>query len=350
MFDLLNASIPYRTAYSLLIVLGVLLIIEILIFAILLVRSRSKSSERQLVGITLDTTIVQRQFTVGDEFDCDGLVVQANYNIDPTSENIVEYVVVSEEKLNEVKSQGEISCCYVVKPDMNEAGKNVVTVLYQDKESVYSIAITDLKQKELQPVYEPSVASVSESVSEQVTQVKTTRKILIFEELAESGMLYNKSFTARLIQSDDEVKQWYTNLKNELLSYKKIKARTSWKRETFRRGRQVVAKICFRGKTMCLYLPLNAADFAESKYHVEDVSNISSNVDTPLMYRLKSARRVKYSAELIALTMEKLGIARVERIAEDYYMPYEGTVDLINKGLVKRVIKTLEDQAIFSSR
>ena len=40
---------------------------------------------------------------------------------------------------------------------------------------------------------------------------------------------YKKSFTAKLIQSDDEVKSYYSSLKNELLSYDGVKSRISWK-------------------------------------------------------------------------------------------------------------------------
>ena len=112
-------------------------------------------------------------------------------------------------------------------------------------------------------------------------------------------------------------------------------------------AKEVVAKISFRGKTLCLFLALNAADYADTKYQLEDVSDIPSNVDTPAMYRLKSAKRIKYAMELISFTMEKFGVQRIDRIAEDYYMPYEGVVELIKKGLVKRDIKTAADEAIF---
>ena len=33
---------------------------------------------------------------------------------------------------------------------------------------------------------------------------------------------YNRSFAAKLIQSEDKVKRWYSELKRELLSYKKV--------------------------------------------------------------------------------------------------------------------------------
>ena len=44
---------------------------------------------------------------------------------------------------------------------------------------------------------------------------------------------YRKSFTARLILAPSEVKSRYLAVKNELLSYRDCRARTSWKAESF---------------------------------------------------------------------------------------------------------------------
>ena len=374
MLDLLNAIDPYINKYWLLVLLGILIIIEIFAFAVVLVIRRFRQSEeRSLSGIALDTAVVQREFTVGDEFDCSGLVVQAIYNLEPTSENIADFVALTEQELNEVKSRGELDGCYVVKPNMDEVGAKTVTVLYQDKTSAYSIDVNDCVEESYttETVDEPTVevdepaeemaseleaeseiASVTVSATEPDTVEETVEdtylQYTVFEEeSADNRLHYDRSFTARLIQADDNVKQWYTNLKNDLLAYKKVKARISWKRETFRVGRKVVARIAFRGKTMCLYLPLKAADFAETKYRVEDVSDIVANVDAPLMYRMKNARRVKYATELIAIAMKKSGVRRTQYIAKDFYMPYEGTVELINKGLIKRIIKGAADEPDF---
>lgn len=345
MFDLLLVDNPITPIFWLLVAFGILLLVLVIALPIIVVVGRRKD-KRRLIGIELDTDIVKREFTVGDEFECVGLVVNAQYNVEPTTESVVKYTLITEGELEEGKSQGEVNGCYVVKPNMDEVGKKAVTVIYQDKVALYTIAVAEAVEKQvIAAVAEPVVV---EPVIEPIVVVEPEpQPIIIAEESADNRLRYDKSFTARLIQSDDEVKHWYTELKNELLSYKKIKARMSWKRETFKIGKEVVAKISFRGKTMCLYLPLNAADFAESKYHVEDVSDTPSNVDTPVMYRMKNSRRVKYAADLIAMVMDNFGLVRVERIAEDYYLPYEGIVELINKGLVKRKIKSAADEAVF---
>ncbi|MCH5148350.1 MAG: hypothetical protein J1G05_03175 [Clostridiales bacterium] len=150
---------------------------------------------------------------------------------------------------------------------------------------------------------------------------------------------YNRSYQAKLCQLPNESKEWYTALKNELLSYDKIKDRTSWRRETFRMGRNALARIAVRGKTLCLLLAVEPAGYEGTKYKVEDVSDTANTVDTPTLFRIKSARRLKYAKEMIAGIMKELRVYKnPEFEPQDYFMPYEGDMALMERGLVKRVV------------
>ncbi len=272
---------------------------------------------RTLLSVTLDTSMVQREFRVGEEFNFEGLVVTANYNLEPTSEPVTDYTVEQ--------------------PDMSVEGKPSVVVTYGDKTAVYAISVANPAEEEV---------AAAETAAPETVSAKGEEPA---EESAEGGTLrYDKSFTARLIQADDETKQWYTEIKNGLLGYKKVHDRMSWKRETYRVGRETVARLSFRGKTLCLFLPLYAADLEGSKYKVEDVSDNASCADTPCMYRIKNAKRARYAGELFALVMEKMGVPTIERESVDYYLPYEGIVELIKKGLVKRDIKSKSEEAFFN--
>lgn len=153
---------------------------------------------------------------------------------------------------------------------------------------------------------------------------------------------YNKSFTAKIIQSSDEVKNYYSIIKNELLSYKGVKARMSWKGETFYSGRTTYAKLCVRGKCLGLFLALNAKDYGDSKYILDDMSEIATYEKTPCLYRIKNDRRVKYSAELIATVMgDREKLAEPEVIDWAKKNPYENTDALVERGLIK--VLTEED-------
>ena len=51
--------------------------------------------------------------------------------------------------------------------------------------------------------------------------------------------------------------------------------------------------------------------------------------------------------ELVRTLMNQLELERVKREAVDYYLPYEGTLVLLKKGLVKRNLRSAADEAIF---
>ena len=150
---------------------------------------------------------------------------------------------------------------------------------------------------------------------------------------------YNRSFSAKLCQLSNESKEWYTALKNDLQSYEKVKSRMSWRRETYHIGRMNVARLVIRGKTLCLLIAVEPVSYSGTKYHVDDVSNVANTADTPTLYRIKSARRLKYAMEMLAGMMKELKTYKDPRYeAKDYFVAYEGDMALMQRGLVKRIV------------
>ena len=281
--------------------------------------------DRAMLYITLATDNVQKEFVLGDNLNTEGLVVYAHFSREPYMEQVTSYSVTA--------------------PDMSHLGRYTVGVHYQDKTVGYQISVVEAPVvEEKKPEPQPVVVEVQpQVVAQQPSQ------IVVEEESYEGRLRYDRSFNARVIQSDDKTKAWYTDVKNELLSYKKVHGRISWKRETFKCGKSVVAKLAYRGNTLVLMLPVNAADYADTKYALEDISDTPSNVDTPAMMRLKSDKRVKQALELIEEVMDQLGIDKDKKyVPEDFYVPYEGVFELIKKGLIKREIKTAADEAVFT--
>ena len=84
---------------------------------------------------------------------------------------------------------------------------------------------------------------------------------------------YRRSFASRLIQADERIKEYYVAVKNKLLSYKGVKARTSWSFESCNRGRIQCAKLNVRGKALLVYLNLNTENYNVNKYHFKNVSD-----------------------------------------------------------------------------
>ena len=153
---------------------------------------------------------------------------------------------------------------------------------------------------------------------------------------------YSKSFEAKIIQSPDDTKRYYSELKNCLLSYgvksNAVKSRMSWKWESFRFGRKTLAKLRVRGKTVSIVLALNPDDYKDTKYLVESVADVQCYADTPALYRIKSERRLKYTKELIAKMMQDNGLTqKAEPVIVDYasQYPYDTTENLIERKLIK---------------
>lgn len=155
---------------------------------------------------------------------------------------------------------------------------------------------------------------------------------------AEGGKItlrYNRSFTAKLIMASDVLKNYYSEVKNELLRYG-VRSRMSWRHETFRKGRKLLAKMTIRGKTLYLYLALDPKEYAGTKYKIRDASSVSVNASVPTLFRIKNDRRCRYAKQLIAVLMEREGLVAGSEQKTDYaaQYPYEDLQALIDKNLV----------------
>ncbi len=153
---------------------------------------------------------------------------------------------------------------------------------------------------------------------------------------------FNRSFTARIIQADDELKARYSEIKNHIVSYHGVFNDITWNREAFYVARRdCVATFAVRGKTLCLFLSVPASKFDGTKYKVEDRTQQVRNAKMPTMFRIKSDRGTKYAKEMIDIVLGDKGI----KVNEDYkpvnYRPaYRSTDNLIRNGYIK--VKTLQ--------
>ena len=149
---------------------------------------------------------------------------------------------------------------------------------------------------------------------------------------------YRRSFASRMIQASDHTKEYYDTVKNKLLSYKNVKARSSWSFESFNRGRVKLAKLNVRGKTLVMYIAIDPVSLADTKYHVRDMSEKAKYAAVPTMIRVKSPRGAKYACELIERLMEDKEIPvnpNYREVKSD--LAYRSNEDLIEEGLIKVV-------------
>ena len=167
---------------------------------------------------------------------------------------------------------------------------------------------------------------------------------LDLEVTAEGNVVrYNRSFSARIIQSDNDLKARYSELKNYILSYKGVRARMSWQKETFHAGRRNIASFTVRGKTLCVNLATDPKMFDDTKYKVEDLSHGNKN-PMPCRFRITSDRKTSHAKELIDVVMAGFGMDRVLTYApQDYTLPYKSTEALVKRRLIKVLGDSIPD-------
>ena len=200
-------------------------------------------------------------------------------------------------------------------------------------------------KKEEAPVEEEALSPASAVVEE--TSSEDDEEVITITDKAGNRfqIRFIKSFTAKLIQASDETKAYYTELKNEVLSYKKTKSRISWYFDSINAGRNYVIKFGMRGKTLCVYYPLNADDYIDTKYKVEKVE-AKKYADVPCLYRINNDRRLEYAKELFALVASNLGLTKGEVPTVNYYLPYEERDPLLARGLIKELKVSLDKPAV----
>ena len=148
---------------------------------------------------------------------------------------------------------------------------------------------------------------------------------------------YVRTYASKLIQADDELKGYYSTIKNTFMSYKKVTCSVSREHERVRRGRTTIAIIKVRGKTILLYLALDPGQFENTMYVGEDVSALATYESTPFLYRVNGPRKASRAARLISMLAEKMEMEPTATPANEDYVarfPYESTEALVKKGLI----------------
>ena len=101
-----------------------------------------------------------------------------------------------------------------------------------------------------------------------------------------------KCFAEKILEAEPPLLEWYEELKNTLLSYKKIKSRLSNSADTFNIGRVQLAKLSVSGKSLKLYLNLDL-DKLEPRLRCKDASDKKAYEQVPVFLRIRSPRSMK---------------------------------------------------------
>ncbi len=188
------------------------------------------------------------------------------------------------------------------------------------------LAVSAAPAQEPKPAYTPVVVPVPDDPA------LTTR--------------FKRSFKAKIIESTEEIKNYYFDLKNTFLSYARVSSQLSWSNDRFTYAGDTIAKIGVRGKTLCLYVALNPDEFPSSVYHQKFAGDTKMYEKTPMMIKIKSGVAVKRGVRLIEMLMENLGAVKEEGFTPVDYadeFAFRSEEQLLAEGLIKTAIVEKSD-------
>ena len=150
--------------------------------------------------------------------------------------------------------------------------------------------------------------------------------------LAQSD-IFDYSFQAKLIQGRD-VQDYYTDMKNLLLSNDGVKSKVMWDFDVFTYKGKPIARLAIEGEKLLVYLALDPLDYEDSSYNVKKV-NDPMFAGTKLLAEIESMNDEDQMYDLIGDLAEAHNILPGEDRYDDYHFQYETNEELIARGLIK---------------
>ena len=149
----------------------------------------------------------------------------------------------------------------------------------------------------------------------------------------------NRTFAEKMLEMDVRTQEYYDDLNNEFISYRKMHQRISRRCVSYRFGRKLVAKISVRGKTMKLHLALPVSEFPEKTYFQKDMSEVKLYAETPFTVKVKSDRGERRALSLVTALCEREGIQKKTRST-----PVDSMEEI--RHLVLAELKKLQDKNV----
>lgn len=142
---------------------------------------------------------------------------------------------------------------------------------------------------------------------------------ITWEEVASNKRRAKPRFTfdMKLRIASDDVKKFYSDIKNALMSYG-MHARMSRHKENFNKGRNNIARMAINGKTLKVYLAIDPNEIDPKYYHHRDVSDKKGVAELPTMINVRSKVAVKKVKMLIDRIAEELVIFPKKYTPKDF--------------------------------
>ena len=193
-------------------------------------------------------------------------------------------------------------------------------------EKLAAEAPAEIKEEKEEPVFEEAVVALTEELDADDGEIESAAFAF--------GVKCDYSFEAKLSLASDETKDYYRQIISLAKRYG-VKVSRSWKRErVFLSGKQYAALI-FKGSKLGVALALNPADYLETKYRPEDLSGVKKYEKTPMLMKLSSQRKAKYTLELLEMMFTEAGLKDSGNGGEYIDIPAKSKLKLVSENLIR---------------
>lgn len=276
-----------------------------------------------------------------------------------TNEEVLPYEDLNE-GIDENDDVVEVAEEIVSAPAIEEVAEPVIEEVTEPViEEVAEPVIEEVSEPVIEEVTEPVIEEVAEPVIEEVEPVieEVTEPVEVAPIVTptyvdgygkELELRCSRSVTANIIQADEQTKDWYSEIKNYIMSFKGVKSKLSWKFETFSRGRDQLIKLKLRGKTILVYLALTEEQVDKERYSYE-YNGTKLFADVPIMVKIKNGLGLRRAKELVDLVMSSFAIEvnpKAKNVDYTKVYPYEENEPLIERGLIKLLQNDVSNRVV----
>ena len=121
----------------------------------------------------------------------------------------------------------------------------------------------------------------------------------------------SQNFIDRIYAADSELKYYYSEVKNEILSYSGITHTVDRKFEVFYHGTRQIAKLSICNNVLRLYVNLDPDKYDKSQYHHRDMSKIDCHARTPLRIDVNTTESLRHAKVFVRILRKKENLKTV---------------------------------------
>ena len=212
-----------------------------------------------------------------------------------------------------------------------------------EKEVIKEVPVEVIKEVQVEVIKEVPVEVIKEVPVEVIKEVpaQVVEETAVTEEVETeevAGSIFDGfkqhdkvPFNKKLLSLDKDIKEYFSDIHNELISFKKVNYRISFKGITYRVGRKALAKMVVRGKTLKLHLALGIEDYPTTVFFQQDMGGVKAYEDVPFTVKVKSERGRNNAIKLVNSLAENNLLKKNEQFVKENILKQLRAINQIKK-------------------